>query len=115
MDFVKPGTDEVFAMIDAALQYDPAATKGKEGVYQFHLSGDDGGTFQMIITQETSRAVSGEEEDPDVILSLKADDFKELVAGTLNPTAAFMSGKLRIKGNMGLALKLQTILHSFSF
>lgn len=115
MEFVKPGTDEVFEMIDAALHYDPAATKGKEGVYQFNLSGDDGGTFQMIIEPGEAYAVKGEEKEPNVVLTLKADDFKDLVAGTLNPTAAFMSGKLRIKGNMGLALKLQTVLNSFSF
>jgi putative sterol carrier protein len=115
MEFVKPKTDEVFDMINAALQYDPAATKGKEGVYQFNLTGEDGGTFQMIIEQEEARAVKGEEKTPSVVLTLKADDFKDLVAGSLNPTAAFMSGKLKIKGNMGLALKLQTVLNSFSF
>jgi putative sterol carrier protein len=115
MEFVKPKTEDVFEMIDAALHYDPDATKGKEGVYQFNLTGDDGGTFQMIIEPEEARAVKGEEKDPSVVLTMKANDFKELVAGSLNPTAAFMSGKLRIKGNMGLALKLQTVLNSFSF
>jgi putative sterol carrier protein len=115
MTFVKPKTEEVFAMIDAALHYDPAATRGKEGIYQFNLSGDDGGTFQMIIESEEAKAIQGVEKEPNVVLTLKAEDFKDLVAGTLNPTAAFMSGKLKIKGNMGLALKLQTVLNSFSF
>ncbi|WP_026909323.1 SCP2 sterol-binding domain-containing protein [Paucisalibacillus globulus] len=115
MEFVKPKTDDVFLMIDAALHYDPAATKGKEGIYQFNLLGDDGGVFQMIIEPEEARAIKGEEKDPSVVLTLAADDFKSLVAGSLNPTAAFMSGKLKIKGNMGLALKLQTVLNSFSF
>lgn len=115
MEFVKPQTDEVFEMIDAALHYDPGATKGKEGIYQFNLIGDDGGIFQMIIEQEGARAIKGEEKEPNVVLTMKADDFKDLVAGSLNPTAAFMSGKLKIKGNMGLALKLQTVLNSFSF
>jgi putative sterol carrier protein len=115
MEFVKPNTNDVFKMIDAALHYDPAATKGKEGVYQFNLTGDDGGTFQMIIDPAEARAIEGEEKDPSVVLTMKADDFKNLVAGSLNPTAAFMSGKLKIKGNMGLALKLQTVLNSFSF
>jgi putative sterol carrier protein len=115
MVFVKPKSDEVFEMIDAALHYDPDATKGKEGVYQFNLSGEDGGTFQMIIEPEEARAVKDTEKEPNVVLTMKADDFKDLVAGSLNPTAAFMSGKLKIKGNMGLALKLQTVLNSFSF
>ncbi|WP_053071973.1 SCP2 sterol-binding domain-containing protein [Ornithinibacillus contaminans] len=114
-EFIKPNTEEVVNMIHAALVYDPAATKGKEGVYQFNLTGEDGGTFQMIIEPGNARAINGVEKEPDVVLTLDADDLKNLVAGTLNPTAAFMSGKLKIKGNMGLALKLQTVLHSFSF
>ena len=115
MDFVKPKTADVFAMIDAALHYDPNVTNGKEGIYQFNLTGDDGGTFQIMIETEAALAIKCEEKKAHVELTLNSDDFKDLVAGALNPTAAFMSGKLKIKGNMGLALKLQTVLNSFSF
>ncbi|TFJ94256.1 SCP2 sterol-binding domain-containing protein [Lentibacillus salicampi] len=112
---VKPSTDEVFAMIDAAIKYDPAATDGKEGVYQFIITGDDDGLYQMIIDDDGPRTVEGEEKDAQVTLTIDQDDFRDMVGGTLNPTAAFMGGKLKIKGNMGLALKLQTVLNSFSF
>jgi len=115
MSFARPSTEEVFAMIDAALKHDPAAAKGKEGVYQFDLQGEDGGIFQMIIDENGGRAVKGAEKEPNVILILEADHFKDLVAKELNPTVAFMSGKLKIKGNMGLALKLQTLLNSVNF
>lgn len=111
----RPHMDDVIDMIDAALKTDPSATKGKEGIYQFNLDGDDGGTYQMIIDDDGPRAIKGEEKDPQCTLSLNGDNFKDMVAGTLNPTAAFMSGKLKIKGNMGLALKLQTVLNSFTF
>jgi putative sterol carrier protein len=113
--FEKPSTAEVFQMIDAALKYDPSTTRGKEGVYQFNLQGDDGGIYQMIIDADVSRAMQGDEKEAQVTLTIDHDAFKDLVAGTLNPTAAFMSGRLKIKRNMGLALKLQSILHSFSF
>ncbi|WP_449355317.1 SCP2 sterol-binding domain-containing protein [Virgibacillus natechei] len=114
---VKPNIDEVFEMIDAAIKHDPSPTKGKEGVYQFHLQGDDGdgGTYQMIIDEDGPRAIMGEEKEAQVTLTIRGDDFRDMVAGSLNPTAAFMGGKLKIKGNMGLALKLQTVLNSFSF
>lgn len=69
----------------------------------------------MIIDEQGPRAVEGEELPAQVTLEMNGDDFKEMVAGTLNPTAAFMGGKLKIKGNMGLAFKLQTVLNSFSF
>lgn len=112
---VKPTMHEVFEMIDAALKFDPDVTKGKEGVYQFNVQGVEEGTYQMIIDDEGPRAVPGEIKEPNCTLTIKGDHFKDMVAGTLNPTAAFMGGKLKIKGNMGLALKLQTVLNSFSF
>lgn len=114
-ELVKPDATEVFEMIDAALKHDPSATKGKEGVFEFHLKDDEDGTYQIIIYKDGARAVKGAEEEAACTLIVSTDDFRQMVDGTLNPTAAFMGGKLKIKGNMGLALKLQTILNSFSF
>ncbi|HET7521713.1 MAG TPA: SCP2 sterol-binding domain-containing protein [Bacillales bacterium] len=110
----KPSTKEVFQMIDAALKWDPSKSEGAEGVYQFNLTGDDGGTYQMIIDEEAARAVEGTEKEADCTLTISADDYKNMVAGTLNPTQAFMSGQLTIDGDIGLALKLQGVLDSFS-
>ncbi|WP_194841321.1 SCP2 sterol-binding domain-containing protein [Salinibacillus xinjiangensis] len=110
----QPSLKEVFQMIDAALKSAPAVTEGKEGVYEFHIK-DHGETYQMIIDEEGPRALKGQEKDPQVTLTIKEAHFRDLVAGTLNPTAAFMGGKLKIKGNMGMALKLQSVLNSFTF
>ncbi len=41
---------------------------------------------------------------------MTAPDFMSMIQGSLNPQMAFMTGKLRVKGDMGLALKLQSIL-----
>lgn len=115
MNFTRPETVEVFEMIDAALKHDPSVTKGRDGVYQFSIEGDDGGDFQIIIDESGGRAVPGSEQKPDCTLILNNEDFKDLIAKKLNPTVAFMSGKLKIKGNMGLALKLQTLLNAVNF
>src|SRR5699024_5508390 len=56
-ELVKPSTDEVFDMIDAAIKYDPSATEGKEGIYQFYITGDDDGLYQMIIDDDGPRTV----------------------------------------------------------
>lgn len=53
--------------------------------------------------------VSNEDNDADVTLILSMDDFEALVDGSLNPQMAFMMGKLKIEGDMGLALKLADI------
>ncbi len=111
----KPSMQTVFQMIHAALQANPSATEGAEGVYQFNLTGDDGGTFQIIIDDQGARTVEGAEKEADCTLVLDTEDFRQLIAGTINATEAFMSGRLSIQGDLGVALKLQGLLSSFSF
>lgn len=43
-------------------------------------------------------------------MTLAGDDFIHMLQGSLNPTTAFMSGKLKIKGNLGMATKLEKIM-----
>src|SRR5687767_1658628 len=46
----------------------------------------------------------------DMIVSVSDDDFVQLASGKLNPQKAFMSGKIKVKGNVGLASKLESVL-----
>jgi putative sterol carrier protein len=50
------------------------------------------------------------DDDADVTLSADADTFQEIFDGELNPTSAFMTGKLTIDGDMGQAMKLAAVL-----
>ena len=50
------------------------------------------------------------DEDADVTLSAEADTFQAIFSGELNPTSAFMTGKLTIDGDMGMAMKLASAL-----
>ena len=50
------------------------------------------------------------DEDADVTMNADADTFKEILSGELNPTSAFMSGKLTIDGDMGTAMQLASVL-----
>ncbi|MFD2639356.1 SCP2 sterol-binding domain-containing protein [Piscibacillus salipiscarius] len=100
----------VFQEIDAALNEDPSRAKGVEAVYQFYL---DGEAYQLVLKGNEGYATVGEDEDPDCTLKMSQEDFIKMVEGNLNGTQAFMSGRLKIKGNMGLALKLQDILATY--
>ncbi|WP_037307412.1 SCP2 sterol-binding domain-containing protein [Ruegeria halocynthiae] len=50
------------------------------------------------------------DDDADVTMSSDADTFEQILSGDLNPTGAFMSGKLTIDGDMGVAMKLASAL-----
>ncbi len=69
----------------------------------------DGGTLTIDATQSPP-ALSQDELDADTTLICSIDTFKQIAAGTQDPTLAYMTGKLKIKGNMGVAMKLNTLL-----
>lgn len=106
--------NSIFKEIHEALQADSSLTKGVEAVYEFQLDGDEGIKYQLVLQGENSRTVEGVEEAADCTLLMNSDDFEKMARGELNGTQAFMSGRLKIKGNMGLALKLQDILQSYN-
>ncbi|WP_298494022.1 SCP2 sterol-binding domain-containing protein [uncultured Maritimibacter sp.] len=73
------------------------------------------GTAKFVIEGEGAVVVDGTgahagDEDTDVTLTASQDTFESMMAGDLNPTAAFMSGKLTIDGDMGAAMKLGALL-----
>lgn len=50
------------------------------------------------------------DEEADVTLSADADTFRSIFEGEMNPTGAFMSGKLTVDGDMGMAMQLASVL-----
>jgi putative sterol carrier protein len=98
---------QAFAMMPSRLNKD--AAKGLNAVYQFDLSGDGGGKWQVAIKDGTCEVTEGANPSPNITLSMSAQDYLDMVAGKLNGQMAFMSGKLRISGDMGLALRFATL------
>ena len=89
--------------MQAALRDKAAAADGLGAVILFDL-GPDGHIY--LDGKQTPPAVSGAGADPDTTVIVSAADFTSLLEGQLNPMAAFGSGALRIKGDMGPAMKL---------
>lgn len=54
--------------------------------------------------------VSTEDKEADCVIKISPDNFKKLVNGNLNPMMAVMMGQIKIKGDMGVAMKLQSLL-----
>ncbi|MEM1273516.1 MAG: SCP2 sterol-binding domain-containing protein [Pseudomonadota bacterium] len=78
---------------------------GFDGVAKFVIEGEGA----LVIDGSGVRAAP-EEEEADVALMADADTFQEILAGDLNPTAAFMGGRLKVDGDMGMAMKLGSAL-----
>ena len=66
--------------------------------------GDDG---TLVIDNQT---VSTDDQDTDCTVGVSLEDLKSIVEGELDPTAAFMQGKLTVDGDMGVAMKLGQVL-----
>ncbi|WP_372840283.1 SCP2 sterol-binding domain-containing protein [Phaeovulum sp.] len=79
------------------------------------LGGSFSGVAKFVIEGEgaivaDSTGVRASDDEADVTLTASAETFEGMLTGDLNPTAAFMTGKLKIDGNMGLAMKLASAL-----
>ncbi|XP_068279234.1 hydroxysteroid dehydrogenase-like protein 2 isoform X2 [Nyctibius grandis] len=104
---------ETFRVIQGAMSEEYVRTT--QGVFQFELSGDEGGTWYIDLKTKAGSAGFGKPPvTADVVMSMSSADFVKMFTGKLKPTLAFMSGKLRIKGNMALAIKLEKILGQFN-
>ena len=76
---------------------------------QFDLTGESAGKRYITIADGKATSGQGEVENPNLTLIADSKDFVKIFTGGLDPTAAFMSGKLKIKGDMGLAIRMQSM------
>jgi putative sterol carrier protein len=76
-------------------------------VIQFEMTGEGGGNYHVAIADGQCRVTEGIAPNPTMTLSAAASDYIAVVNGQLNPVQAFMQGKVRVKGDMSLAMKMQ--------
>ncbi len=88
---------------------DKDAAKGLDAVIQFNLTGDDGGQYHAIIKDGTLEVKEGTHPSPKMTMTMAGKDWVDINRKKLNPQMAFMQGKLKIAGDMGLAMKMQTL------
>jgi putative sterol carrier protein len=77
---------------------------------QFDLSGDGGGQWYANIEDGAMSVNKGSAEAPSATLKMDADDFAKMSNGDLNPMMAFMSGKIKVDGDLNSVMKFQTLV-----
>ena len=88
----------------------PEKSATTKATIQFDLSGDGGGKWWVRIHDGKAESGKGDPGEPaNLTLLADAHDWVKIMTGQMDATAAFMQGKLKIKGDMGLAIKMQSM------
>jgi putative sterol carrier protein len=87
-------------------RFHAAAAEGVTAVYQFDVSGDGGGQYQLHIADQTCRVSPGVHPLPNVTLRMAGEDCMAILEGRLTGVSAYLSGRLKMEGDLGLAMRL---------
>jgi putative sterol carrier protein len=99
-----PTVKEIFEQMPSRFRADRAT--GTNAVVQYDVAGEGGGTWHAVIKDGTCTVVEGAAASPSLTLQVGAQDWIDVTTGKQNPQMLFMAGKLKLKGDMGLAMKL---------
>ncbi len=88
---------------------DPQKLAGLDATFLFELSGEGGGQWTVAVADNKINVTEGAAADPTTTFKMTAADFVAMTNGELNPVAAFMQGKIKVEGDMSVAMRLQTL------
>ena len=92
--------------------FNAAAASGREFVIQYDLYGDFGGKYFVEVRNGTCSPAEGEHSAPTIRVSGDASDWLKINSGALDRTKAFLTGRLKVKGDMALAMRLGDIFRN---
>ena len=98
---------ETFEKMSTKFRADKAA--GTNATIQYDVTGDGGGTWHAVIKDGACAVKEGAAATPNLTLQIGAQDWLDMIAGKQSGQMLFMSGKLKVKGDMGLAMKLGSL------
>jgi len=86
--------------------FNPETARGVDAVIQYHISGDEGGDWNITIKEGNCKIEEGIKDSPVVTYRMAGKTWLGLASKTLNPMLAFTTGRIRIKGDLAMAQKV---------
>ena len=86
--------------------FNTTAAQGLDAVFQFDITGDEGGMWNVSVKDGVCEVQEGTHDAPTVTLAMSAEDWLAMVNKELNPMQAFMSGQLSVSGDIMLAQRI---------
>lgn len=99
--------EEYFAELER--RFRPEAARGLNATYQLHLTGENGGTWHLVVMDQACRILKGAASQPSATIRISSQDWSLLAAGQLDAFSAVLQGRLKIEGDMGLATRLPSL------
>ncbi len=104
---------EMKQRIEEVINQNTGPIEGLNVIYQFNITGDEEASFQLKVEGGQAK-ISEATEGANCTLILSLANFKNFLIGKLSGTAAFMTGKLKMKGDIGKAIKLEGLLREYN-
>ncbi len=99
---------ELFNSMPARFQPDKAADTNM--TLMFELTGDGGGQWCVKIADGKLDVANAAAADPTATVKMDAADFQAMSTGSLNPMMAFMTGKVKVEGDLNSVMKFQSLV-----
>jgi putative sterol carrier protein len=90
--------------------FNPAAAVGLNKTYQWNITGENGGVYTVKIANQVCELIEGPAtEKPDLTVTVSVESWLALTEERLDPMKAFLTGKVKAKGDMTLAMRIPNL------